>query len=173
MLILLAAIFALILAVGIVFLYYAKYYRNIWHGRDDDKRYKFGRIVNSFDAGETLCWIGGVLLGVVLFAILIVGVEASNTMIIDDKIAMYEVENETINQEINVIVENYQKHEKDTFSSATKKLSPTVVFSLYPELKSNTLVAKQIDTYTANQKEIKALKSKKLDYEVYKWWLHF
>ena len=51
--------------------------------------------------------------------------------------------------------------------------SGRMLFSMYPELKSNELATKQINLYISNNAEIKKLKEAKLDYEVYKWWLFF
>ena len=45
--------------------------------------------------------------------------------------------------------------------------------TLYPELKADTLVAKQIEIYTNNNQKIKELKEQKLYGKVYKWWLYF
>ena len=173
MLILLASIFALILILGIVFTCAVSHYRDCYRKDGTDKWYAFGHFLCKFDIEEICCYIGGIGLALMLLAMLCIGIKVSNEMVIDDKIAMYEEENAAINQEINILVSNYQKHEADVFDNAAENISPTVVLSLYPELKSNTLVEKQIDTYVANQKEIKSLKASKLDYEVYKWWLHF
>ena len=44
---------------------------------------------------------------------------------------------------------------------------------MYPELKSDNLVTKQIELYVENNKQIKKLKSEKLDYNLMAWWLYF
>ena len=173
MFILLAAIFAVILIVGVVFNYAAAFFHNNYRDCGHKKWYNFGHFVSRGSLEEVFLYVGVIGLIVSLIVTLCLGIAVSNTMVIDDKITMYEEENATINNEVNIIVSNYQEHELEVFDNAKENISPMVVFTLYPELKSNTLVEQQITTYIENQKEIKALKSKKLDYEVYKWWLHF
>lgn len=173
MLILLASICAVVIIIGLVLTIARHYYRNNKFKDIDSKWYKLGHSAYMNDTNQIICIVGCVALGIVLFAMLIVGGEASSAMVIDDKIAMYEEENAAINEEINILIANYQEHEMDVFDAVTEDISPTIVLTLYPDLKSNTLLSKQIDTYVENQKEIKELKCKKLDYEVLKWWLHF
>ena len=48
-----------------------------------------------------------------------------------------------------------------------------VALSLYPELKSDKLIEKQISTYVNNQEQINVLKATKLEVELSKWWLYF
>ena len=45
--------------------------------------------------------------------------------------------------------------------------------SLFPELKSDTLVSQQISIYTSNQREIKRLKEEKIDLIKMRWLLFF
>lgn len=97
----------------------------------------------------------------------------AQSRIIDEKIAMYETENKSIESSISTIVENYQDYEKDVFANAKNESIVVVATQLYPELKSNELVKKQLDIYVANNKKIKQLKNKKLDYKVSKWLLYF
>ena len=51
--------------------------------------------------------------------------------------------------------------------------SSITLVSLYPELKADTLVTKQIEVYIDNNKKIKNLKEKKINLSVKKWWLYF
>ena len=173
MLILLASVFAMLLLLSFVFAIAHKYYNSHWNGTKNDGWYTLGKTVDMFDFDSAFGFIGGIGLSLTLIVMLFVGIGLSNSMVIDDKIAMYEQENAAINEEVNLIVSDYKEHELDVFDAVTEDISPVVVFSLYPELKSNTLVSKQIDTYIANQEEIKFLKTKKLNYKVCKWWLCF
>lgn len=116
--------------------------------------------------------IGGILVCITLLAGLIVGIIYSNSMVIDDKIALYEEENANIEQSVNLLVEEYKNYESSTFEDL-KMDDLTVVFSMYPELKSNELVVEQIKLHVANNAKIKELKEEKLDYKVCKWWLFF
>ena len=90
----------------------------------------------------------------------------------DEKIAMYQEENAYIENQIDMVVKQYQEYETDIFESANVD-SPMVLVSLYPELKADTLVQEQIDIYVANNQKIKELKEKKINGNVYRWWLYF
>ena len=45
--------------------------------------------------------------------------------------------------------------------------------SIYPELKSDTMVQELIQVYIDNNNQLKKLKNRKLDYELWRWWLCF
>lgn len=106
-----------------------------------------------------------------VFTLLIPVVPKSN--IIDDKIAMYQQENKSIETSISKVVENYKDYEKEVFKDVKPDAYIAVATQVYPELKSNELVKQQIKLYTDNNKKIKELKEEKLDYRVLKWWLYF
>lgn len=114
--------------------------------------------------------IGAIIAGVSIIVILILGIQYSNVLVIDNKITMYEEENTKIENQIATVVSNYQQYEQDTFKSV-KIEDLTFTVSLYPELKSDTLVQEQIKVYLNNNEQIKQLKTQKLDYQVYGWWL--
>ena len=90
----------------------------------------------------------------------------------DEKIAMYEEENTKIEEQIAVVVKQYQEYEMGVFSDVKADSAVTYV-SLYPELKSDTLVQSQIEVYTANNEKIKELRERKIDYANVLWWLYF
>lgn len=113
----------------------------------------------------------GVLISIVCGCICIY--DASQSMVIDERIAMYQEENKSIETSINAIVENYQDYEKDVFANVKNESIIVIATQIYPELKSNELVKKQLDIYVANNKKIKQLKTQQLDYKVSKWWLYF
>lgn len=121
--------------------------------------------------------IPGIVIGAIGIIITIIAIcfttsDYMGHLIIDDKIALYESENIVIEQRIDGVISNYQEYEQETFSSL-KADSIDVVFSMYPELKSNELITKQIEIYMENNKKIKELKEEKLNYRIYKWWLFF
>lgn len=120
----------------------------------------------------TINTVGGILVVISLIAALIVGVNLSNRIIIDNKIALYQEENDQIEKDISTIVNNYMDYEQDTFSEF-KNDNPAVLVSMYPELKSDTLISKQIEVYAANNQEIKSLKALKLNLSLCAWWLYF
>lgn len=99
-------------------------------------------------------------------------VQVSNLSVINEKIAMYEQENTKIEQQIEAAVISYQQHEKDVFTDV-KPDSYIQLVSIYPELKSDTLVKEQIKTYQSNNKKIKELKVTAINGNVKRWWLYF
>ena len=113
------------------------------------------------------------LVGVpVLLATIVVGSMVANDSVVDDKIAMYTEENAVIEQQIAECVERYQEYEQGVFAEVAPTDAVAVV-TLYPELKSDTLVQAQIETYVENSNKIKELKERKIDASVRKWWLYF
>lgn len=96
----------------------------------------------------------------------------ANSRIIDQKIAMYQEENASIETQIANCVAEYQQYESKVISEVTAENAMTLV-SLYPDLKSDTLVAKQIEIYIANNNAIKSLREEQLDLEIARWWVYF
>ena len=127
-------------------------------------------------ADSDICFgISGIGMVVGFFALLgliIVGVNVKSLSVIDDRIAMYEEENARIEQQIADVVEQYQKYETDIFREVAPESAVTMV-SLYPELKSDSLVQAQIEVYTENNKTIRYLRDKQIKGNVYRWWLYF
>lgn len=91
---------------------------------------------------------------------------------IDDKITMYEEENASIEKSIDVAVRSYMDYEASTYGELKDKDAINLV-SLYPELKSDTLVQEQINIYVANNDKIKQLKEEKINLSKVKWMLYF
>ena len=127
-------------------------------------------------ADSDLCFgISGIGMVVGFFALvglIIVGVNVKSLSVIDDRIVMYEEENARIEQQIADVVEQYQKYETDIFREVAPESAVTMV-SLYPELKSDSLVQAQIEVYTENNKTIRDLRDKQIKGNVYRWWLYF
>lgn len=124
------------------------------------------------DVAVGMLVVSGLVGVVTLIATIAVGAMVVNDSVLDDKIAMYTEENVIIEQQIAECVERYQVYEQGVF----EKVSPTdavAIVTLYPELKSDTLVQAQIETYVENNNTIKQLKEKKIDASVRKWWLYF
>lgn len=131
--------------------------------------------------GISFCGALGILIGCVAEFFVVIAVICqcwgiSQLQIADTKIAMYEEENTKIEQDITTIVKDYMNYEKDTYKIASEQIensSLLVLTELYPDLKSNELVKKQIDIYTENNNKIKQLKEEKINNQVCKWWLYF
>lgn len=92
--------------------------------------------------------------------------------VIDDKIAMYEEQNTKIEEQIAEVVQQYMEYESGVFTEVASDSAITLV-SLYPELKSDALVASQIELYAENNRKITELKEEKINGSVTRWWLYF
>ena len=122
--------------------------------------------------GSIIGGIGGVVGMIAVIALVILLCHMGTVVGIDDKIAMYEEENARIESQIATVVEQYQKYETDIFTDVKPESAMTLV-SLYPELKSDTLVTKQIEVYVENNAKIKELKENSITGKYTKWWLYF
>ena len=138
--------------------------------------------IDEYDhPGISLIGAGGIIIGCILetFVVIAVIVQCcgiSQLKVADQKIAMYQEENTKIEQDITTIVKDYMSYEKDTYKIASEQIdgsSLLVLTELYPDLKSNELVKKQIEIYTENNNKIKQLKEEKINNQMCKWWLYF
>ena len=132
-------------------------------------------IYDKKNVGEWCSVSGGIgfLFSIIAFiTIIILGIHVKSISVIDYRIEMYEEENIRIEQQIADVVEEYQKYETDIFMEVSPESAVTMV-SLYPELKSDSLVQAQIEVYVENNKTIKDLKDKQINGDVYRWWLYF
>lgn len=118
---------------------------------------------------SALGFIGTIVALVVMFALMVTN---SGNKVINEKIAMYQEENTVIEAQIEAVVKQYQEYESGIFADVTKESAITLV-SLYPELKSDTLVQEQINVYIANNNKIKELKEDAIEASVVRWWLYF
>nr|DAE57743.1 MAG TPA: hypothetical protein [Caudoviricetes sp.] len=122
--------------------------------------------------GEDLACIPLVGAFVCLIVAIVLCAGVKDGAVIDEKIAMYKKENTKIEAQMDMLVSQYMKFETDTYGELKNESSITLV-SLYPDLKSDELVKKQIDVYESNNKEIRKMKERKIDLKVLKWWLYF
>ena len=92
--------------------------------------------------------------------------------IIDEQIKLYSKQNKEIENKIEITVKQYMEYENNTFSNL--KASDYInLVNLYPELKADNLVQKQMDLYLENNEKIIELKEEKINKTLYKWWLFF
>ena len=128
---------------------------------------KFIGLLHNTDLDNIFKALGLTILVIVIaFGLVLCGFYTTSGSIVDKKIAMYEEENIRIENQIDVIVKEYQKYEVEVYDTMTAAM-------LFPELTSNTLVQKQIEIYGNNNQQIKALKTEKFKHELYGWWLFF
>lgn len=127
--------------------------------------------IDETAGGVTLFFgISGGVISFIALVVLLVNVSMLKTL--DTKIEMYQIENSNIETQIADCVKQYQQYETEIFTEVSPDSAMTLV-ALYPELKADELVKKQIETYIANNQKIKELKEKNIDGDVYRWWVYF
>lgn len=127
-------------------------------------------VVNKdWDSAGSFCTIG---FGVCLVSIVVLSWNIISSRTLESKIDMYTEENKNIEEDMNVLVEQYMNYESNTYGDLKDESSITLV-SLYPELKADTLVERQIEVYIENNKKIRELKEKMINIRNYKWLLYF
>ena len=129
------------------------------------------------DAGIAITTIFSFLEAICLVFIIFAINNTAKIPQMDERISIYQEENTRIEEQIKTTIQVYQDYEKEIFSDinlddiSSEKL--IMLTSLYPNLKSDTMVQELIKTYNKNTEELKQLKTQKLDYELYRWWLCF
>lgn len=134
-----------------------------------------GLTINEFvdtPVGSFLSFIFSVFLVICIIVGMCMMDGIAEGKVIDEKIAVYEQENEKIETAIDVLVKEYTTQEEKIMIKTANKESLITLVQLYPDLKSNDLVKKQMDIYVNNNKKIKKLKTKKLNISKAKWWLY-
>lgn len=111
--------------------------------------------------------------GITLVIAIVLIFEIGFSKVIDDKIALYEEENQKIEEQISAIVEGYLGYEKGTYESTKFANSPLVIETMYPELKGNEIVQEEMQLYIQNHKHVIELKEEKADIPRVKWMLYF
>lgn len=92
--------------------------------------------------------------------------------VIDDKIELYASQNKQIEEKVEIVVKEYMNYEEETFKEL-KSDSYINLVNLYPELKSDEMIKKQMEVYISNNEKITSLKEQKLNKTLYKWWIYF
>ena len=128
---------------------------------------------HDFGFFTLMACVCGFLIASSLIAIWKNAIKIASEPAIDAKIVMYQEENKKIEQDIDRIVQEYLEHEQDTFSGLKPEDSSITLITLFPELKSDSLVQKQLEIYTKNNAQIKDLKEEKINLSTTKWILYF
>lgn len=97
--------------------------------------------------------------------------ELSSAHNIDQKIELYTKENAAIEERISGLVNGYMSYEKETYQEFSG--DAMTILTVYPELKSDTLVQEQIRLYNENYQKVVALKAEKINVSRAKWILYF
>lgn len=129
----------------------------------------------DWEAAETAFCFGVIVLVLSILPIGFLWTKVANEHVIDAEIAMYEEENSRIEERINTLVSNYLEYEQQTFAEFKPSDNEDLVAmaSLFPELKSDTLVQEQLSIYVDNNAKIKSLREQKIGLAVCRWLLYF
>ncbi len=122
--------------------------------------------------------ITGVLFGIITLFFVVFSITYSIKIPqMEEKITISKEENTRIEEQIKIVIEAYQDYEQGIFENiGLDKISSEkliLLTSIYPELKSDTMVQELIQVHINNTNKIKELRTTKLDYEVWRWWLCF
>lgn len=117
-------------------------------------------------------FFGAVFLLAVIIIMIIGAVNIVQKKVIDEKIVMYQEENQNIEDNITRTVERYLEHEQSVYESFQGEDIQTLLV-VYPEIKSNELVSYQLEVFVQNNTRIKKLKEQKLNINLWKFWLYF
>ena len=140
----------ILLVIGILFFVVGWYYDN----------------VPVFGIGFTLGVVGllGVLIGIANYNKVVTTVDARQLVL--------EEQNQIVLSQIEPLVQQALEYESNTYKELKLDAAKVIAFTqLYPELKANSFLNKQIDIILANQEEIKQLKLDKASLNAYHFWL--
>ena len=128
---------------------------------------------------EHTCSGGGEVLSVISLAACIaiiisgIAVMVNYPRNIDEKLNMYQEENQSIELKVKETIKLYIDYEQETYKNLVETADITTLLIKYPELNSNELVKYEIEIYKSNNDRIKELKEKQIDRSSYNWWLYF
>ena len=127
---------------------------------------------NDEDLWQIIGWTASFLFILSLIILFICIGKLISFRVIDDKIELYKKQNKNKKKKIELVVKEYKDFEKDTFTNLKADSYITLV-NLYPELKSDEMVKRQIDLYEKNNEKITTLKEEKINRTIYRWWVYF
>lgn len=120
--------------------------------------------------------LGGIGIGIFAISIpillLVGGVYNYESTTTDSRLAVLEEQNQVILNQIEPLVQQALNYESSTYKDLKLDAAKVIAFTqLYPDLKANEFLNKQIEVILTNQKEIKQLKLDKASLNAYHFWL--
>lgn len=111
--------------------------------------------------------------GLSLFCTLIAAAEYNKAITtVDARQLVLEEQNQIVLSQIEPLVQQALEYESNTYKDFKLDAAKVIAFTqLYPDLKANSFLNKQIDIILANQEEIKQLKLDKASLNAYHFWL--
>jgi hypothetical protein len=122
---------------------------------------------------DVLQVIGAVIFVIIFFiTAIVIGVYNFDKSTINNRLSILEEQNQIVLSQIEPLVQQALDYESNTYKDFKLDANKIVAFSqMYPDLKANSFLNKQIDIILANQAEIKQLKLDKASLNAYHFWL--
>lgn len=122
---------------------------------------------------ETSMGVGvGIFLGTLCITLVTAGVYNYRSSTIDSQLPVLEEQNQVVLSQIEPLVQQALEYEANTYKDFKLDAAKVIAFTqLYPDLKANSFLNKQIDIILANQEEIKQLKLDKASLNAFHFWL--
>lgn len=130
-------------------------------------------IVGITQYENALSGLGAGIFAVFLFVTAIVaGLYNYDKSTIDSRLPVLEEQNQIVLSQIEPLVQQALEYESNTYKDFKLDAAKVIAFTqLYPDLKANDFLNKQIDIILANQEGIKQLKLDKATLNAYHFWL--
>ena len=127
--------------------------------------------INRYE--DVLSFLGvGIFVVFLCVTAIAVGVYNYDKSTIDNRLSILEEQNQIVLAQIEPLVQHALEYESNTYKDFKLDANKIVAFTqLYPDLKANSFLNKQIDIILANQEEIKQLKLDKAALDAYHFWL--
>jgi hypothetical protein len=122
---------------------------------------------------DVLQVIGAVIFVIIFFiTAIVIGIYNFDKSTINNRLSILEEQNQIVLSQIEPLVQQALDYESNTYKDFKLDANKIVAFSqMYPDLKANSFLNKQIDIILANQAEIKQLKLDKASLNAYHFWL--
>lgn len=118
--------------------------------------------------------ISGIIVSVPSLAAILIagGIYNYSSSTINNRLTVLEEQNQIVLSQIEPLVQHALNYESNTYKDFKLDAPKLIAFTqLYPDLKANSFLNKQIDIILANQEEIKQLKLEKASLNAYHFWL--
>lgn len=127
----------------------------------------------SKECAEFLIGLSMLIFIVSLISLLIIGgIYNYRASTADSRLAVLEEQNQVVLNQIEPLVQQALNYESSTYKDLKLDAAKIIAFTqLYPDLKANEFLNKQIEVILTNQKEIKRLKLDKASLNAYHFWL--
>ena len=130
-------------------------------------------IVGIIRFEDVLVCLGGIIFAVFFFVTaVVVGIYNYDKTTVNSRLVVLEEQNQVVLSQIEPLVQQALEHESNTYKELKLDAAKVIAFTqLYPDLKANSFLNRQIDIILANQQEIKKLKLDKASLNAYHFWL--